>query len=179
MCYLPPDWSFPTNLGQGVTEQSWPFELLRALANYVNATRAWLAECHGLPNLLSDPPGQPFVPNTKLSSVVLLRPLGESEEMQSVVVTGQDEKKHHVQFYLVVPVTAAEAQWKREDGFYNSLAYVIGTKEECPDLYIDYVINPARPCAVEDLGAKALVPVDDSDDEEDDDEDDDEDEDEA
>mmetsp|Transcript_26306 Transcript_26306/g.63393 ORF Transcript_26306/g.63393 Transcript_26306/m.63393 type:complete len:418 (-) Transcript_26306:150-1403(-) len=56
-----------------------------------------------------------------------------------------------VNFLLVVPVTSAEAQWKREVGIQNSLYYAVGDQRVNPTVPISYVINQNRPCCVQDL----------------------------
>lgn len=164
MLYLPADWVFPSALGvgeEGLTNQSWPIELLRSLVRYVSTTGAWLAENHGIPNIMSDPPGLCFVPDTKLSHLILLDPVGEEEGMSSVIVNGS-----RVNFYLVIPLTAAEAAWKREVGAAQSIYYIVGSKAEGGgNVMVDYVIDPARPCAVTDLGAKEIFCKDDDEDE--------------
>jgi hypothetical protein len=73
-------------------------------------------------------------------------------------------KRKKVQFLLVVPVTSAEAAWKREVGIEASLYYCIGSKAiGGENVMIDYVIDPQRPCAVTDLGAKEKYGEDDED----------------
>eukprot|EP01040_Poterioochromonas_malhamensis_P008907 gene8907-9644_t len=144
ICYLPPDWSFPPALGEGLNEQNWPLEMLRSYVQYVSSTKAWIARYHGLPNILSDPPGQQFVPCVPFSHVVLFDT--EVNEKPGFAVADVDGEK--VNFYLVVPVTAAEAAWKREVGIEDSLFYAVGSKEESESVCIDYVIDPNRKCAV-------------------------------
>ncbi len=152
MCYLPADWKFPQALGGKVDVQNWPVEMLRSLARYVNTTGAWLAEDHGVPNLLSDPPGLPFTHQTKLSHMILLAPVNEDEDFSSVEVGN-----NRVNFYLVIPITAAEATWKREMGAEKSIYYVVGSQEEAgDDVFIDYIIDASRPCTVDDLNCREI-----------------------
>jgi hypothetical protein len=152
MCYLPADWKFPQALGGKVDAQNWPVEMLRSLARYVNTTGAWLAEDHGVPNLLSDPPGLPFAQQTKLSHMILLAPVNEDEDFASVEVGNT-----RVNFYLVIPITAAEATWKREMGAEKSIYYVVGSQKEAgDDVFIDYIIDPTRPCTVDDLNCREI-----------------------
>ena len=135
--------------GINVTEENWPFEMLRSLAQYVGATGNWLAESHGIGNILSDPPGQPFVPSTKLSSMILLEPVNEAEEF--AWVEAQNER---VNFLVVVPLTPGEAQWKREVGAAQSIFFVVGSRAIGGEaVLIDYVIDAHRACVVEDLRA--------------------------
>ena len=82
-----------------------------------------------------------------------------------------------VNFYLVVPLTAAEAQWKREVGAEKSIFYMVGSKEEGGDnIAVDYAISTFRPCAVDDLGVRSALENEQSEEEEEDDDDDDDDE---
>lgn len=118
--------------------------MLRSYVQYVSSTKAWIARYHGLPNILSDPPGQQFVPCVPFSHVVLFDT--EVNEKPGFAVADVDGEK--VNFYLVVPVTAAEAAWKREVGIEDSLFYAVGSKEESESVCIDYVIDPNRKCAV-------------------------------
>ncbi len=200
MCYLPPDWKFPAVCGDfnkhtptngddpassstpvdapttHYTDENWPIQLLRDIAQYVNVYGAWVAEDHGLPNFLSDPPGLPFTPTTKLSHVILLSPVEEEERMTFCIVpdkkndeeqgeekpsnaTEEEEEKkgQMVNFYLVVPLTTAEAQWKREVGASESIYYIVGSKAIGGNhVMVDYVIDHSRPCAVEDLHCREI-----------------------
>jgi hypothetical protein len=161
MCYLPADWVFPKSVGMGepLDENNWPLKMLRQYVDYVAATRNWVSYSHGIPNVMSEPHGEPFIPSTKLSHVVLLRPDNEEEGFSCCKV-----KRKKVQFLLVVPVTSAEAAWKREVGIDASLYYCIGSKAiGGENVMIDYVIDPQRPCAVMDLGAKEKYAEDDED----------------
>ena len=126
--------------------------MLRSLVRYVRTTGAWLAEDHGIPNLLTDPVGGKFVESTKLSHMVLLAPVNEDEDFSSV-----DIENTRVNFYVVIPITTAEATWKREMGAEKSIYYVVGSQEEGgDDVLIDYVIDPARPCTVDDLNCREI-----------------------
>jgi hypothetical protein len=153
LCYLPANWNLPKALGGPITEENWPVEMIRSLANYVIATGNWLADDHGIANLLSEPPGQPFVPSTKLANMILLEPVNEDDGFSYVDVN--DER---VNFYVVVPLTAAEAQWKREVGAANSIHHIVGSKAiGGENVMVDYIIDAKRPCAIEDLQAKGIV----------------------
>lgn len=141
-------------VGEEVDETNWPLKMLRALVFYVENTHAWLANSHGIPNLLSENPGERFVPSSKLSHVILLTPYHEREELHSMTI-GDNQ----INFYIMIPLTALEAQWKREVGAENSIYYIIGSKATSQAVMVDYVIDPARPCAVEDLNARQVFPV--------------------
>lgn len=127
--------------------------MLRSIVAYVNNYGVWVAELHGLPNIMTSPPGGVFVPSTKLSHVLLLCPALDAQEMYTAEVV-QGDTSTIVNFYLVLPLTTAEAQWKRDKGFNASLAYIIGNKQEATEddsVLIDFIIDPLRPCAVDDL----------------------------
>lgn len=155
MCYLPADWKFPASLGGvdvNVTEESWPIDMIRSLSTYVQATGSWLAEDHGLPNLCGEETGVPFTPNTKLSHMILLSPVMEDDDFSIVNVDGT-----FVNLYLVVPLTAAEAAWKREVGASNSIYYIVGSKALGGEhVLVDYIIDPKRPCCVTDLNCREI-----------------------
>jgi hypothetical protein len=121
--------------------------MLRALGHYVTRTGAWVSDMHGIPNLASNPPGQSFhAPTTKLSNMILLDPVNEPQGFSSVDVGGTP-----VRVLMVIPLTSAEAQWKRDVGSRASIFFVLGDKEHYDHIRIGYVIEPARPCCVEDL----------------------------
>lgn len=161
-----------------ISSSNWPMEMLRSLAGYVASTRCWVAEDHGIPSLLTDTPGGPFHASTKLANVILLAPVDEAEGFETVEVNGNT-----VNFYVVVPLTPAEAQWKREVGAAKSIHYIVGNKREYPEnVLVDYVIDASRPCCVEDLHCREYFDTledeeseEDGDDDGDEDDDDDED----
>lgn len=157
-----------------ITSDNWPVEMLRSLAAYVASTRCWVAEDHGIPSLLTDTPGERFHASTKLANMILLAPVEEAKGFESVDVNGNT-----VNFYVVVPLTPAEAQWKREVGAAKSIHYIVGNKREYPEnVLVDYVIDASRPCCVEDLQCREYfdnLEDDDDDDEEGEEEDSDED----
>lgn len=149
---MPFDWEMPafSNVEE-ITANNWPVEMLRSLAAYVSATRCWIAEDHGLPNLIKPHSlNQSFHESTKLSNMILLDPVEEDEDFSSVNIDGK-----RVNFYLVVPLTPAEAQWKREVGAEKSIYYIVGNKRAYPEnVLVDYVIDSSRPCAVTDLNCR-------------------------
>ena len=146
--YLPGTWELPAALGGPLDAKNWPFELLRSIATYVGRTQAWISYDHGLPNLLSDPPGNKFLPNIDLTHLILLEPVFEEEGFASVITP----EGHRVNLLVVIPLTAAEAAWKREVGAQNSIHYIVGSKAMGGDnVAVDVVIDPHRPCAVNDL----------------------------
>lgn len=155
MCYLPADWQFPHSLVGPVDEQSWPFEFLRSIGGYVQQTGAWLAEDHGLPNFLSDPPGGPYLPGNNYLNAILLLP---NEDPSFCAVCISETENTWVNFYLVVPLTPDEAAWKREVGAENSIYYIVGSKALGGDnVLVDYIIDPRRGCAVRDMRGRERV----------------------
>lgn len=150
MCYLPSS-SESSSFSPG-GDNSWAANMLRSLVKYVARTRCWIGSDHGLPNLSSDPPGQPFLPSSKLTNMILLDPVDEKPDFATAYV-GQTP----VNYFLVVPLTLAEAQWKREAGAENSIYYIVGNKRKYPEnVLVDYVIDPYRQCAVTDLACRNM-----------------------
>lgn len=154
MCYLPADWAFPPHSSMADQEEdaqvqrAWPIDMLRSVGYYIVNTQAWFSQDHGVPSLTSDTPGAPFASNTKLSAMVTLDPCAiEDDAFNPVFCNGKQ-----VNFLLCVPVTAAEAQWKREVGVADSVWYFIGDRRVNDEIPVDYVIDAQRPCCVEDLG---------------------------
>lgn len=154
MCYLPPDWTIPSSLGAGSKaneDDSWPFDLLRSLGGYIIDTKNWMFYDHGIPNLMSDPVGQPFAPSTELCSVVTLEPAMEKEGFCPFQCGEQ-----RVNFLLVVPITAKEAQWKRDVGVEASIYHMVGERAVNGEIPCDYVIDAKRKCCVE-AGYRAKI----------------------
>eukprot|EP01040_Poterioochromonas_malhamensis_P018658 gene18658-21848_t len=100
LCYLPSYWKFPPGVGTGeLDENNWPLEMLRSYVRYVTSMKAWVSKTHGLPNLLSTPQGQPFIPLLPFSHVVLF-PTDLKEKPGFSVAEVDGEK---VNFYAVIP----------------------------------------------------------------------------
>jgi hypothetical protein len=160
MCYLPESWKLPTTLPSTNEEESWPIDMMRDLVGYVVNAGVWVSFDHGLPNLAAF--GQPYCRTTKLCSCVTLEPLGEAEGFSPYVSTPEDNKgkQEFVNFLLCVPLTAAEAQWKRDVGIVKSLYYVVGDSTVNPAIPIPYIIDPSRKCAVVDLDCPNQIPSD-------------------
>lgn len=126
--------------------------MLRDIVDYVTHTKAFIGEDHGLPNFGTRPVGGPFFPGSKLNSSVLLGSHIEGEEFSNLIV-----KKQRINLYLVVPLTGAEMDWKREVGAEKSVYNFVGSRANGHDeVMVDSIINPTRPCAVEDLGAREI-----------------------
>ena len=87
----------------------WPLRLLKRLARYPHENKTWLYAGHSL--LWSDPP-KPFAENTKMTSVVLLRPRLVPAESQIIHVS----KKKHIRLWGVYPLYHAELELKIRDG---------------------------------------------------------------
>lgn len=153
MCYLPADWQLPGVLGGLIDEWSWPIEMIRAIGEYVSRTASWIADMHGLPSMLR-PPGYPVVQGSKITNCIVLEPTNERDGFERVALPSGET----VNLYLVVPLSSAEAQWKREVGAENSIFHFVGSKEEGRDsVAVDYVISTFRPCAVDDLGIRVAL----------------------
>lgn len=105
MCYLPSSWILPKTLGidDDNHDISWPFYMLRSIGAYILNTDVWISYNHGIPNLLSDPPGLPYTFNTHLSHVFLLEPCNENPTFGTILINDI-----RINFLLAVPITNAE-----------------------------------------------------------------------
>ncbi len=103
MC-LPPDW--PLNVNAFRDENNyWPVRLLKSLARYPHENSTWLYAGHSLPR------GKSFAANTRMSSVMLLRPqlLGAKPFVRV--------HNHEVLLWAVCPLYEDELAYKEANGF--------------------------------------------------------------
>ncbi len=105
---LPSDWPLTMEAWKDETNW-WPFRLLKGLARYPHENKTWLYEGHSI--LWSDPP-KPFAENTKMTSVVLLRPRLISKDDQIIHVS----KNKHIRLWGVFPFYQEEVDLKIRDG---------------------------------------------------------------
>ena len=105
---LPPDWPLTMEAWKDETNW-WPLRLLKGLARYPHENQTWLYAGHSIP--WSDPP-KPYAENTKMTSVVLLRPRLIPEEYQIIHVS----KKKHVRLWGLFPLYQEEEDLKVRDG---------------------------------------------------------------
>ena len=144
MACLPADWPV-AELGDGaLTAGSWPRHMLCSLVDYVlrgnGAVHIGPNAC--IPSLTADPPGAPFFAGSQLAAVVTMDGVEEFE-----LCAANDGLA--VRYYYVLPLTAAEAAWKRRAGA-AALYSAVGAKKPGNAVAIDYIIDNARACAVED-----------------------------
>ena len=122
-----------------------PLEMLRSTGMYAVRTAAWLSHTHYIPNLTTNPAGGPFFPGSKLTGTFLLNPM-EPDEFTTIHV-----RDCTVNLFMAIPLTTAEAAWRRKVGADNSIFYIFGDKSYGDHIHIWNVIEPSRPCTVDDL----------------------------
>lgn len=127
MC-LPPDWP----LGRVAFEDEnnyWPVRLLKMLARYPHHNKTWLYGGHSVPY------GKPFAPNTRMSSVALLRPrlLG----VEPILRVHEND----VLLWAACPLYEAEFAYKNANGFAALAKQLI-------DHGVTELLNPTRASVV-------------------------------
>ena len=144
MIQLPPDWPLdriaapPGAKGQeGDAETAaserwyWPIRWLKTLARLPHEYDTWLGESHTVPN--GDPP-EPFADDTKLCGMLVVPPMGASQEFATLKV---NEDKT-IFFYQLMPIYAEEMDLKLRKG-----------AEALIDRFdrhqISVIVNPRRP----------------------------------
>ena len=151
--YLPANWDFPVSLSGKYDAKSWPLEMLRCVGSYVKKSGNWISMDHAIPNL--NRVGKSYCDSTKLASIVLLEPGTEDASFERL---HDDPMTTCINFWLVVPITTAEHDWKKRVGIEDSIFYVVGDKREHPEnVAIDYITDPQRKCAVNDLHADVEI----------------------
>lgn len=99
------------NIGAEGLKTAWPVQVLSYLAHLPFLYKTWLGESHTIPN--GDPP-VPFVPETRLTTALLLPPIYEDEAFHSEGLYYSGEQ---VQFYWVSFITRAETEFKLANGY--------------------------------------------------------------
>jgi hypothetical protein len=125
---LPPTWQ----CGQDAFKDErwyWPVRWLKSLARLPHEYATWLGECHTIPN--GDPP-RPFVPDTALAGMMLLRSLTLPEEIHTIPLGDLT-----VDLFTLWPLTADELQYKLDRGSDALLA-----KLEAAE--VSDIVDPAR-----------------------------------
>ena len=144
MTCLPADWPVAELCDHALTAGSWPRHMLCSLVEYVldgnGAVHVGPNAC--IPSLTANPPGAPFFAGSKLAAVVTMEDLEEFE-----LCIANDGLA--VRVYYVLPLTAAEAAWKRRAGA-AALYSAVGAKKPWNTVAIDYIIDNGRACAVTD-----------------------------
>lgn len=105
---LPEHW--PLSMDAFKTEENyWPVRLLKGLATYSHEAETWLYAGHTVS--FSDPP-EPFAPNTRMCSALLLEPRLIPEEARVLHIA----ERWHVQLWGVFPLYQDELDFKLRDG---------------------------------------------------------------
>ncbi|GHV93856.1 hypothetical protein AGMMS50293_01760 [Spirochaetia bacterium] len=99
MVCLPPDWQFDDLENE---EWYWPMRWLKILARLPIEEDTWLGWGHTIPN------GEPFAPNTGLSTALLLNPGAFNPKSFGCQLPGGET----VNFYQMVPLYTEEADFK-------------------------------------------------------------------
>ena len=108
MICLPSDWPLTLKAWRDETNY-WPIRLLKQLARYPHENETWLYNGHSVDR--SDPP-EPFAENTRMTSVVLLRPRLIPAESQ-IIHAG---KNKHIRLWALYPLYQEERDLKVRDG---------------------------------------------------------------
>jgi hypothetical protein len=87
-------------------EDYWAIQMIKFLARFPHEYKTWLGHGHTIPN---GPDYEPVLNNSEMSGIVL----SELDENFSPLTVKNDAK---VRFYMVVPVTRAETEYKLEHG---------------------------------------------------------------
>ena len=87
-------------------EDYWAIQMIKFIARFPHEYKTWLGHGHTIPN---GPDYEPFLNNSEMSGIVL----SELDENFSPLTVKNDAK---VRFYMVVPVTRAETEYKLEHG---------------------------------------------------------------
>jgi hypothetical protein len=105
---LPPDWPVSSEAFQK-EENWWPFRLLKELARYPHVEKTWLYAGH---SMCWYDPSKPFAPNTRMTSVMLLRPKLFAPQAH-IIHLGEDK---HALLCAVFPLYDEELELKLRDG---------------------------------------------------------------
>ncbi len=128
MC-LPAEW--PLNTDRFKEENNfWPLRLLKMLARYPQENNTWLYGGHSVSY------GKAFAPNTRMSSVMLLRPSLLGTE-PSVRVRGEE-----VLLWAVCPLYEKELAYKNARGA-EALAKLFAERR------VTELLNPTRTCVLD------------------------------
>ena len=108
MICLPKDWKVSDEDFKN-EEYYWPIRWLKILARFPHENNSWLSFGHTIPN---GDPAMPFTEGTKLSSMLLLPPVGVDNEFWNLEIS--DSK--NVKFYNLVPLYQEELNYKLKNG---------------------------------------------------------------
>jgi len=101
----------------------------------------------------------PYIPGSKLSHVVLFEQVFEDrcEGLKYIDLINEAngteaERRERVNFLVVLPLTSAEARWKKVCGMQKSIYKILD------EVGIEFrVINPMRPCFVNEIGLPKIL----------------------
>ncbi|WP_052362096.1 suppressor of fused domain protein [Geminisphaera colitermitum] len=106
MC-LPSTWRM-TPEEQRREEHAWPLHWLRRIASLPHEQDTWIWEGHTIPN--GDPP-IPFAGNTRMSSMMLIRPQTTSKEFWTLHHEGKT-----IHFFALLPLSGSEYAFQKKKG---------------------------------------------------------------
>ncbi|QDZ80139.1 suppressor of fused domain protein [Priestia megaterium] len=102
---LPPNWPINEEALKK-EENNWPLGWIRQIAHLSHMYEGWIDEGIIIPN---EEPPQPFANNTKMSSLLIMRPCGENLQLI-------DEGKGVINLYQLIPLHETERQIAIEKG---------------------------------------------------------------
>lgn len=106
MC-LPSTWRMTPD-DQKREEHAWPFKWLRHIAKLPHEQKAWIWEGRTVPN--GEPP-IPFAGNTRMSSMMLIRPQTTSQEFWTLQAEGKS-----IHFFALLPLSGSEYAFQKKKG---------------------------------------------------------------
>lgn len=109
----------------------WPIRWLKMLARFPHDHNTWLGFGHTMPN---GDPAEPFADNTKMSTMLLLPPIGVDKGFWELPIN--DDRT--IKFYNLVPLYEEETQHKLKYG-------AEGLFDKFDDYEVGLVLNPNRP----------------------------------
>ena len=104
MLYLPMEWDLKELTSRD--DYKWTVTLLKSLGRYVHKYSTFFTPGHSIA-----PSEEAFVPGSFLDSVLFINPADEDDEFNELVIGDKA-----VSFMRVIPVTAAEVQYKVDFG---------------------------------------------------------------
>lgn len=108
MMHLPSSWRFD-DAAMKDPRWAWPVQTLRDVAHYVHAHSTWIGWGHTIPN--GNPP-EPFAPDTRFSSVIVLPPTSLPPWAHRATMPGG----RRVAIYALYPLLLDEMELKLEEG---------------------------------------------------------------
>lgn len=106
---LPKEWKVPDKYDVIGDPETYAIYWLKTLARFPHEHNTWLGSGHTIPN---GDPAQPFAPNTEMSTMLVLEPVGVDKDFWELRVS--DDKS--IKFFNLVPLYAEETQLKLNKG---------------------------------------------------------------